>query len=59
MAVLLDRPPPGAHHGVEMGATGTIVEVYSTAYEVEIDDEAGRVIFLGPIDDDDLELVEE
>lgn len=47
------------HQGIEMGATGTIVEVYGTAYEVEIDDEAGRVIFLGAIEDDDLELVEE
>lgn len=48
-----------AGYGVEPGSIGTIVEVYGTAYEVEVSDSSGRTVFLGSVDDDGLELVEE
>jgi hypothetical protein len=47
-----------AHEGARQGITGTIVEVYPDAYEVEVSDPAtGETLFLGAFRDDDLELL--
>ncbi len=46
-------------HGVPAGTLGTIVDVYGTAYEVEVADASGRTEFLAAVEDDELELVED
>jgi hypothetical protein len=46
--------------GAPRGAKGYIVEVYDTAYEVEVSDPAtGVTLFLGAVREEDLELLNE
>lgn len=46
-----------AAEGAPIGVTGYIIEVYGSAYEVEVSDSAGRTLFLGAVEDSDIEIV--